>query len=88
MLSGFSRVRLFATPWAVARQAPLVHGILQARMCVWVAMPSSRGSSPPGIKPASPALEADSLPLVPLVSLSSEYFSSIYTIRKKFQEKL
>ena len=34
-----------ATPWTVARQAPL-HGILQARILEWVAMPSSRGSSP------------------------------------------
>ena len=44
-----------------------VHGILQARMLEWVAMPSSRGDLPnPGIEPmspVSPALEADSLPL-------------------------
>ena len=36
-----------------------VHGILQARILQWVAMPSSRGSSNPGIKPSyllSPAL--------------------------------
>ena len=40
-----------------------VHGILQAGVLEWVAMPSSRGSSDPGIKPAflmSPAL-ADEL---------------------------
>ena len=30
-----------------------VHGILQARILEWVAMPSSRGSSDPGIKPMS-----------------------------------
>ena len=30
-----------------------VHGILQARILEWVAMPSSRGSSDPGIEPAS-----------------------------------
>ena len=30
-----------------------VHGILQARILEWVAMPSSRGSSYPGIKPKS-----------------------------------
>ena len=30
-----------------------VHGILQARMLEWVAMPSSRGSSDPGIEPRS-----------------------------------
>ena len=38
-----------------------VCGILQARMLGWVAMPSSRGSSHPGIKPRSPALQLDSL---------------------------
>ena len=39
-----------------------VHGILQARILEWVAMPSSRGSSNPGIKCRSPTLQADSLP--------------------------
>ena len=42
-----SRVQLFATPWTVARQAPLSMGIFQARILEWVAMPSSRGSSQP-----------------------------------------
>jgi len=32
-----------------------VHGILQARILKWVAMPSSRGSNP-GMELASPAL--------------------------------
>ena len=41
-----------------------VHGILQARILEWVAMPSSREFTNPGIKlmsPVSPALQADSL---------------------------
>ena len=38
---------LFATPWTVARQAPLSMGILQTRLLEWVAMSSSRGSSQP-----------------------------------------
>ena len=42
-----------------------VHGIFQARILEWVAISSSRGSSQPGIKPASPALQADSLPFEP-----------------------
>ena len=42
-----SHVQLFATPWTVAHQAPSVHGILQARVLEWVAMPSSRESSQP-----------------------------------------
>ena len=37
-----------------------VHGILQARILEWVAIPLSRWSSWPGIKPESPALKADS----------------------------
>ena len=36
----------FVTLWTVACQAPL-HGILQARILEWVAMPFSRGSSQP-----------------------------------------
>ena len=35
-----------------------VHGILQARILEWVAMPSSRGFSNPGIEPASLACPA------------------------------
>ena len=50
-----SRVRLFATPQAVAPQAPLSVGISGQEE--WVAMPSSRGSS----QPRSPTLQADSL---------------------------
>ena len=44
-----------------------VHGILQARILEWVAIPFSRRSSWPraGIKCGSPALQAYSLPLVP-----------------------
>ena len=41
------RVWRFATPWTAAHQAPPSVGILQARILEWVAMPSSRGSSPP-----------------------------------------
>ena len=33
--------------WTIACQDPLVHGILQARILEWVAMPSPRGSSWP-----------------------------------------
>ena len=43
-----SRLLLFATPWAIARQAPLSMEILQAGILEWVAMPSSRGSSQSG----------------------------------------
>ena len=42
-----SHVRLFATPWTVARQGASVHGIFQARILEWVAISSSRRSSQP-----------------------------------------
>ena len=38
-----------------------VYGILQARILEWVATPFSRVLRYPGIKPGSPALQADSL---------------------------
>ena len=39
-----------------------VHGILQARILEWVTVPFYRDLPNPGIKPRSPALQADSLP--------------------------
>ena len=65
MLSRFGCVWLFETLCSLACQAPLSMGILQARKLEWVPMPSSRGSSNPGTKPRSPALQADSLPSEP-----------------------
>ena len=43
-----SRVQVFVTPWTVARQAPLSMGFSQERIPGWAALPSFRGSSPPG----------------------------------------
>ena len=57
MISCFSHVWLFVSPWTVACQAS-VYGVLQVGILEWVAIPFSRGSS-------SPALQADSLPSEP-----------------------
>ena len=46
-VKSLSCVRLFATTWTVAYQAPLSMGFLQEKIQEWVAMPSSRGSSQP-----------------------------------------
>ena len=55
----FSR-SVFATPWTVTHLA-LSMGTVRERILKWVSMPSSKGSlSDPGIKPGSPALQADS----------------------------
>ena len=42
-----------------------VHGILQAIILEWVAIPFSRDLPDPGIEPRFPALQADSLPSEP-----------------------
>ena len=68
MLSRFSRVRLFATRWTIAHQAPLFKGV--SRQEHWSALPCPPpGNLPnPGIGPVSlrsPALAGGSLPLMP-----------------------
>ena len=45
----------------------LVHGILQASILEWIAIPFLGDLPNPGIKPRSPALQADSLPSEPPV---------------------
>ena len=42
-----------------------VHGILQARILEWVAIPFSEDLPDSGTEPGSPALQADSLPSEP-----------------------
>ena len=53
LLSRFSRVRLFATPWTVAYQGPLSMGF--SRQEYWSGLPfPSPGDLPdPGIKPTA-----------------------------------
>ena len=65
-----------------------VHGILQARILEWVAMPSSRGSSWPRdqtwVSPGfavSPGMQADSLlsePLRKLIKSNKQNLISVY----------
>ena len=43
----------------------IVHGILQARILEWVAIPFSGDCLSPGIEPRSPILQVDSLPAEP-----------------------
>ena len=63
MLSSFSYVWLFVTLWAAAHQGPLSTGF--SRQEYWSGLPCPLPGDPPnpGIQPASPALQADSLPL-------------------------
>ena len=64
-MKSLSHVRLFATPWAVAYQAP--QSMEFSRQQYWSGLPfPSPGDLPsPGIEPESPAVQADALPSEP-----------------------
>ena len=61
-----SHVWLFGAPWTVVHQAPLSMGF--PRQVYWSGLPFPlpRDLPDPGIEPASPALQAGSLPAEPL----------------------
>ena len=69
VLSRFSRVWLFVTPWTVARQAPLSMGFSRQDYCSGLPCPPPEDLPDPGIKPMSltlPVLTGSSLPCTPL----------------------
>ena len=76
-----SRVRLFATPWTVAHQAPLSMGFSRQESWSGFLFPSPGDLPNPGIKPGSPALQADALtsklPGKPLYTLSHLILSTV-----------
>ena len=71
-MKSLSRVRLSATPWTVAYQAPL--STVFSRQKYWCGLPfPSPGDLPnPGIEPGSPTLQADALPSEPPGKLSND----------------
>ena len=54
-----------ATPWTVACQAPLLMGFPRQEYWSELPFPSPEDLPDPGIKPVSPALQADSLSTEP-----------------------
>ena len=79
-VKSFSRVPLFGTPWTVAYQAP--PSMEFSRQEYWSGLPfPSPGDLPdPGIKPGSPALQADALPSEPSGKplITKEVINSLY----------
>ena len=64
-VKSFSRVRLFATPWTVAYQAPPLMRFSTQECWSGLPFPSPEDLPNPGIEPWSPALQADALPSEP-----------------------
>ena len=60
-VKSLSCVRLFATPWTVAYEAPPSLGFSRQEYWSGLPFPSPRDLPNPGIKPGSPALRADTL---------------------------
>ena len=60
-VKSLSRVRLLATPWTAAYQAPPSMEFSRQEYWSGVPFPSPRDLPNPGIKPRSPALQADAL---------------------------
>ena len=60
-VKALSRVQLFGTPWTVAYQAPPSMGFSKQEYWSGLAFPSSGDLPDPGIKPRSPAFQADAL---------------------------
>ena len=76
-VKSLSRVRLFATPWTVDYQAPPSMGL--SRQEYWSGLPfPSPGDLPdPGIKPRSPAFQADALTSEPPGKLKLQHRKSL-----------
>ena len=60
-VKSLSRVRLFATPWTVAYQAPLSMGFSNQEYWSGLSFPSPGDLPDPGIEPGSPTFQADVL---------------------------
>ena len=65
-VKSLSRVRLFATPWTVAYQAPPSMKCSRQEYRSGLPFPSPGDLPDPGIEPGSPALPANALPSEPL----------------------
>ena len=83
-----SRVQLLATPWSVARQAPLSMGSSGQEHWSGLPFPSPGDLPNPGIEPWSPALQADSLPSeLPGKSTYTTTRKTIVLTRRTFVDK-
>ena len=60
-VKSFSCVRLFATPWTVAYQAPPSMGFSRQEYWSGLPFPSPVDLPDPGIEPGSPTFQADAL---------------------------
>ena len=71
-VKSLSCVRLFATPWTVAYQAPPSMGFSRQEHWSGLPFPSPGDLPDAGIKPGSPAFQAETSTSIPLLGIYSE----------------
>ena len=76
-----SCVRLFETPWTVAREDPLSMGFSRQEYWSGLPLPSPGDLPDPEIEPGSPTLQANSLPSEPPGIILS--LAPIYSLKRK-----
>ena len=89
-VKSLSRALLCAIPWTVAHQAPLSMGFSRQKYWSGLPFPSPGDLPDPGIKPRSPALEADALtseppgkpalPIHDIIYFQVTYYSVVYLV--------
>ena len=79
----FSHVRLFATPWTVAYQAPLSMDFSRQEYRSGLPFLSPGDLPDPGIDPGSPTLQTDALPPDPPGKPIKDFqFSSVQSLNR------
>ena len=78
-MKSLSHVRLFATPWTVAHQAPPSMGFPTQQYWSGLPFPSPGDLPDPGIEPRSPTLQADALTSEPV--LKKQHYNETLAFR-------
>ena len=83
VLSCFSHIQLFVTPWIIVHQVPLSMGFSRQEYWSGLLFLSPGDIPKPGIEPGSLTLQADSL-LSELTGKPNKYLSNDYYFKKYF----
>ena len=83
-VKSLSRVQLFAIPWTIVYQASLSMEFSRQEYWSGLPFPSPEDLPDLGIKPRSPALQADTLPSEP--SLKTKMFSEFRGLLQRSEE--
>ena len=87
-VKSLNHVRLFATPWTIAYQAPLSVGFSRQEYWSGLPFPSPGGLPNPGIEPGYPTLQTGSLPSEPSGKLVYQTVKNLPAMRETWLRSL